>query len=143
VTHTYEGIAVKPLYLQEDIENLSHTKALPGIAPFVRGNEPLGYLTDPWLVSQEFSYGSPEAVNQAIRNDLERGQGTLHIVLDKPSRQGIDPSESIKEQIGQEGCSLFQLADLEALLTGLEIEKLPVFVQAGPLSWPMVSLFTA
>lgn len=143
ITDTYEGISLKPLYLQEDIRNLPHTGSLPGIAPFVRGNEPLGYLTNPWEVSQEFSQASPETMNQAIQNDLERGQGTLHIVLDQPTRREMDPSDDNKELIGLDGCSLFQLADLEALLKGIEIEKYPVFVQAGPFSWPMVSLFTA
>lgn len=143
ITDTYEGISLKPLYLQEDVRNLPHTGALPGITPFVRGNEPLGYLTDPWQVSQEFSYGSPEEINKAIRTDLGRGQGTLHIVLDRPSRHGLDPSEDIKEEIGRDGCSLFQLADLESLLKDVEVENYPVFVQSGPLSWPMLSLFTA
>lgn len=143
VSDTYEGISIKPLYLQEDIQNLPHIKAMPGIAPFVRGNEPLGYLTNPWEVSQEFSQGSPESMNQSIQNDLKRGQGTLHIVLDKPTRHGIDPCESIKEEIGRDGCSLFQLSDLETLLTGVEVRNYPVFIQAGPTSWPMISLFTA
>jgi len=37
VCHTAEGIDVKPLYTEEDLQGLEVTGSLPGLAPFVRG----------------------------------------------------------------------------------------------------------
>ena len=34
---TPEGIAVRPLYTQEDLAGIEHLESLPGEAPFVRG----------------------------------------------------------------------------------------------------------
>ena len=35
--NTLEGIPVKPLYTEADLEGLDHLGSLPGIAPFTRG----------------------------------------------------------------------------------------------------------
>ena len=37
VKQTAEGIAVKPLYTEADIDNLEVTGTLPGLPPYVRG----------------------------------------------------------------------------------------------------------
>ncbi|ENX67651.1 methylmalonyl-CoA mutase [Brucella canis CNGB 1324] len=37
VWHTPEGIDVKPLYTQDDLEGIGHLGTLPGFEPFLRG----------------------------------------------------------------------------------------------------------
>lgn len=39
-TKTYEGITLNPIYRKEDMEKLSFLLSEPGIAPYLRGNDP-------------------------------------------------------------------------------------------------------
>ena len=68
VTHTYDGIAIQPLYTAAT----AVSDGLPGIAPFVRGSRAAGQLGG-WDVRQYHADPDPIATNDAILADLERG----------------------------------------------------------------------
>ena len=68
VTHTYDGVAIQPLYTADT----PVVDALPGTAPFVRGSQPSGQLGG-WDVRQYHADPDPVATNDAILADLERG----------------------------------------------------------------------
>ena len=91
VTDTYEGIRLQPLYRREDIEKYPFLSTLPGDFPYLRGTNEKDNQHEPWKVSQELTYSDPEEFNQAVRNDLEKGQTMLHLVLDE--KRWIDPLE--------------------------------------------------
>ena len=61
---TPEGIAVKPLYSEEDLKGLDHLGNLPGFAPFVRGPRATMYAGRPWTVRQ---YAGFSTANCAVR----------------------------------------------------------------------------
>ena len=48
VVTTPEGIDVKPLYTEADLEGLDHLGSLPGSAPYVRGPRATMYTNRPW-----------------------------------------------------------------------------------------------
>lgn len=143
MTKTYEEITIKPIYTSQDIEGSHHLKTLPGFPPYIRGNEPLGYLTHPWEVSQELSEGDLDRFASVAKTAMERGQTTLHIHLDEPSRRGENPSQANQHKVGKNGLSLFCLSDLERACSNINWETTPVFIQAGELSSPIISLFAA
>ena len=49
---TAEGIAIKPLYTEEDLDNLEVTGTLPGLPPYVRGPRATMYTAQPWTIRQ-------------------------------------------------------------------------------------------
>ncbi|MCP5420647.1 MAG: acyl-CoA mutase large subunit family protein [Gammaproteobacteria bacterium] len=143
ITQTYEGIALQPLYQQEDIAALPHLESLPGFAPYVRATDPLGQVQQPWTVCQELLNATPEAFNQALRADLERGQTAVNMVLDKATCAGLDADRAAAEMIGQGGLSLASVEDLRRALDSVDLEEIPIFIQSGSLALPATVLLMA
>lgn len=144
LTKTVEGITLQPIYCKEDTEKIPHSADLPGVAPFVRGTKAIEERqTQSWHVSQEIVANTAEAFNLAVLHDLARGQTMVNIVLDRATAIGLDPSEANAEQVGDRGLSLFRKEDVEAALHGIDLEKVPLYVEAGALGLPILALFIA
>jgi methylmalonyl-CoA mutase len=142
-TKTYENITIEPIYCAEDIEGLPHLKSRPGFAPFVRSTRASGYLGEPWKICQELSEGIPEDFNEEAKFDLARGQTALHIVLDRPTRLGLDPAVAVSEEIGARGLSLASLADLKTAIAGIDPQKTALLCYTGAIALPLVALLAA
>ena len=55
------GIPVKPVYNHEDIKDIKYEEiGMPGIYPFIRGNDPLGHIFQPIMPWVTLGYGLPE-----------------------------------------------------------------------------------
>lgn len=143
ITRTYEEIDLKPLYRQEDSEQIAHTASLPGFPPYVRSTSESGYCTQPWHICQEIPYATPEAFNQALRTDMERGQNSVNMVLDGPTRAGVDANEASASEVGRGGVSISSLDDIATALEGVDLEETPVIIQSGASVLPIASLFFA
>lgn len=143
ITRTYEEIDVQPLYRQEDIADIAHTNTLPGFPPYVRSTSSAGYRAAPWLICQELPYGSPAALNEALRYDIERGQNAINLLLDRATRWGKDASEAPAGEVGMGGVSVSTLHDMATMLQGISLEQTPVFIQAGAVALPIAALFLA
>jgi methylmalonyl-CoA mutase len=124
LTKTYEGITLQPIYMQQDVEELPHTDALPGFPPYVRGTNALGYKHKSWEVAQEIPFKTPEEFNKALKYDLERGQTVIPLLLDGATQ-------------------LATLEDLEKALEGIHLENIPILVQPGATALPFVALLAA
>ena len=70
---TYEGITLKPIYRREDLEGLSFTDALPGAAPYSRGNDPAAFIANGWKVAQAQKNADLKELNKEILEELTRG----------------------------------------------------------------------
>lgn len=140
---TYEGITLKPIYRREDVANLPHVNSLPGFAPFVRGASASGYVKDSWDVSQEIAVASPTDFNFAARNSISRGLNALNMVLDRATRNGLDPDWAAPEDVGFGGLSIATLGDLDRALDGVDLEKTSLFVRSGASALPFASLLIA
>ncbi|MFH1090092.1 MAG: methylmalonyl-CoA mutase family protein, partial [Pseudomonadota bacterium] len=143
LTMTYEGIELKPLYGQEDSNNLPHLGSLPGFPPFVRGTEAAGYLAKPWAVSQTVPSTTPQEFNRTARYDLERGQTALKIIPDRPTRLGLDPKDAETGQVGAGGVSLATPDDFRTALEGIEPSKTPLYIFTGAAALPLAALLAA
>ncbi|WP_338448243.1 methylmalonyl-CoA mutase family protein [Niallia oryzisoli] len=137
VLKTYEEILLQPMYRKEDIEGLSHLSSLPGAAPYVRGTRALGYREKTWEVCQELVYSTPLEFNEAAKNDLERGQTMLNLVLDQASSLGQDPNQALPEKVGKGGVSISSLQDLNKAFAGIDLEQTPLLIQAGCVGLPI------
>jgi methylmalonyl-CoA mutase len=143
ITKTYEEIDLQPLYRQEDAATLPHTGSLPGFPPYVRSTNLLGQAADGWDIAQEIRCGSPEMLNQALRADLERGQTAINLVFDRPTLQGINPSDAPTEEVGQSGVSLSITDDLAVVFEGITLDRYPLFIQAGATALPLAAFLFA
>ncbi len=143
VTPTYETIDLQPLYRLEDIANLPHLNSFPGFAPYVRGADSLDNLSQCWDISQELPYSTPEVFNEALRFDLERGQSAVNLVLDEATLAGQDADEAAPEAVGRGGVSISCVGDLDKALNGVDVEKMPLFIQAGAAALPFAALLMA
>jgi methylmalonyl-CoA mutase len=143
ITKTHEGIELQPMYRAEDAADLPQVGTFPGFAPYVRGTEPLGYKLAPWEVSQELAETTPEAFNQALLADLERGQTEVNVRLDVATLLGEDADVAEARLVGKGGVSVSSVEDIGKLLHGVDLERTPVFVQAGASGIPMVSMILA
>jgi len=143
ITKTYEDIDLQPIYWQKDVADLPHMASLPGFPPYVRNNEALGYLLKPREVSQEFAHGAPGLLNQAARSDLERGQTELNILLDRAALAGLDADEADSCDVGREGVSISNVSDIARVLEGIDVERIPVYIQAGLMALPVAALLAA
>lgn len=143
VGKTYEGIDLQPMYRQEDAAGLAHVNSWPGAFPFVRGSHAAGYTAEPWLISQELPYSTPEEFNQAARHDLERGQTALTLILDTATLLGHDPDEARAGDVGQGGVSVATVDDLAKALTGIDLEQTPLYVRATSAALPTTAVLMA
>lgn len=140
---TYEGFALKPIYRREDSAELPHVNSLPGFAPFVRGASASGYVNKAWAVSQEIAVASPTEFNFAARNSIGRGLNALNMVLDRATRNGLDPDWAAPEDVGSGGLSIATLNDLDRSLDGILLDKISLYVRSGASALPFAALLLA
>ncbi len=143
ITHSYEGIDLIPMYRAEDTRDIAHQHTLPGQFPYVRGTDALGYVRDAWHIAQALPYGTPEDFNTALRHDLERGQTAINLMLDAPTRSGLDPDQAQAGEVGVGGVSIAGMDDLAAALAGVDLSTVPVIVHAGTAALPLTALLLA
>ena len=143
VTKTYEGINLQPLYRQNDLDGITHLNSFPGLPPYVRNSNALGYTQTPWQICQELPYSSAEEFNQAIKHDTERGQTAVTLTLDKTTLLGQDPDQAATGDVGFGGLSVATVDDLAKALDGIDLENTPVYVQASSAAMATTALFMA
>ncbi|SFK15780.1 methylmalonyl-CoA mutase family protein [Brevibacillus centrosporus] len=144
LTKTYEGITLQPIYRQEDIEKLKHIHVQPGVAPYLRGTKAAGaFAARAWEVSQEILAATAEEFNQIARHDLARGQTMLNLVLDEATKAGLDPEDGVHGKVGNQGLSIFSREDLDQAFAEIDLEKVPLYVNAGAFGLPLLSLLIA
>ncbi len=87
---TPEGIAVKPLYTEADLEAVDHLGSLPGLAPFTRGPRATMYAGRPWTIRQYAGFSTAEASNAFYRKALAAGQQGVSVAFDLATHRGYD-----------------------------------------------------
>jgi methylmalonyl-CoA mutase len=143
ITKTYENIELKPIYTKSDTENLPHINTLPGEGNLVRGNNSSGYLKNSWNISQEIPIGDAEEFNEALKNDLARGQDSISIILDMPTMLGQDSDYAESGIVGNGGLAISALKSISRALEGIDFENYPLNISAGFSSLPMIMLLKA
>ncbi|MCE9670311.1 methylmalonyl-CoA mutase subunit beta [Myxococcus stipitatus] len=111
------GLTLQPLYTQADAAQPA--PEAPGVAPYVRGTQPLGQSEGGWLVCQEYTEPDVAAAAEAIRVDLDKGALAVWLCLGEA--QGIP----VRSQ-----------GDLERLLAPVRLAEIPVHLE--PEATPLV-----
>ncbi|HDP81053.1 MAG TPA: methylmalonyl-CoA mutase [Spirochaetes bacterium] len=143
VRKTYEGIEIQPIYMKENVKDALHVPALPGQAPYVRGERALQYVSRPWKIAQEIPYGDPKEFNEALVYDISRGQDGVTVPLDRATLAGLDPGDAKNGEVGDGGLSLACLEDVTTAFNGVDLEKTALYVNAGPSGIAVTALLAA
>ncbi|MCA9142575.1 MAG: methylmalonyl-CoA mutase [Planctomycetaceae bacterium] len=141
VTHTYEGFDVQPLYSLRDAIGDSDPFGFPGLAPFVRGAQPLGAVTTGWVLRQEHAHPDVVATNQAILDDLKGGVTSLLLRFDAAACQGYDPDQAeATKLVGHQGIMAYCVDDLDATLANVDLASVGIALDASAAFLPAAAM---
>ncbi len=131
VKQTVEGISIQPIYLRQDVQDLSSRITPPGQFPFIRGTRASGNTSRSWSVSQPFRFPLAGEFNEVANRDLARGLTSLQMTLDDAGKSGLDPDQSAVGTVGSNGLSIVNQEDVAQALNGINLTVLPVQLEGG------------
>ncbi len=139
LNRSYEGITVRPIYTRQDWPADGDPSGFPGAAPFTRGGSAAGSRDGDWDVRQSHAHPDVATTNAAVRRDLERGVRSLILRLDRAARSGLD-GDAAGDAAGDDGVMIYSADDLDAALEGVDLETVPVALEAGAQFLPAAGL---
>ena len=124
---TVSDMPVGRLYTREDLgPEWDEDKKLsyPGEFPYTRGIHPTMYRGRLWTMRQFAGFGSAEDTNARFRYLLEHGQTGLSTAFDLPTLMARDSDDPLaRGEVGKEGVAVDSLADMEALFSGIPLDR--------------------
>ena len=127
VWHTPEGIDVKPLYTEADLEGLTHLGGLPGQAPYLRGPYASMYTNRPWTLRQYAGFSTAEESNAFYRKNLAAGQRGLSVAFDLATHRGYDSDHPrVVGDVGKAGVAIDSVEDMKILFDGIPLGEMSV-----------------
>ena len=140
--NTPEGIAVKPLYAQEDAEGLGHTGTMPGLAPFTRGPRATMYTGRPWTIRQYAGFSTAEESNAFYRKALDAGQQGVSVAFDLATHRGYDSDhERVVGDVGKAGVAIDSVEDMKILFDGIPLDKVSVSMTMNGAVIPILASY--
>ncbi|MDW5316557.1 methylmalonyl-CoA mutase [Rhizobium sp. PL01] len=139
---TPEGIAVKPLYTEADLEAAGHLGSLPGLAPFTRGPRATMYAGRPWTIRQYAGFSTAEASNAFYRKALASGQQGVSVAFDLATHRGYDSDHPrVVGDVGKAGVAIDSVEDMKILFDGIPLEKISVSMTMNGAVVPILASF--
>ena len=141
-TETPEGIRVKPLYTEADLEDLAHLGTLPGLPPFVRGPRATMYAGRPWTLRQYAGYSTAEESNAFYRRNLEAGQMGLSVAFDLATHRGYDSDhQRVEGDVGKAGVAIDSVEDMKILFDGIPLDRMSVSMTMNGAVLPVFAMY--
>ncbi|MCE5971903.1 methylmalonyl-CoA mutase [Sinirhodobacter sp. WL0062] len=140
--NTLEGIAVKPLYTEDDLEGLDHLGSLPGIEPFTRGPRATMYAGRPWTIRQYAGFSTAEESNAFYRKALAAGQQGVSVAFDLATHRGYDSDHPrVVGDVGKAGVAIDSVEDMKILFDGIPLDKVSVSMTMNGAVIPVLANF--
>ena len=140
--NTPEGIAVKPLYTAQDLEDIDHIGSLPGFAPFVRGPRATMYAGRPWTIRQYAGFSTAEESNAFYRRNLAAGQQGVSVAFDLATHRGYDSDHPrVVGDVGKAGVAIDSVEDMKILFDGIPLETISVSMTMNGAVIPILANF--
>ena len=139
---TLEGIAVEPLYTEEDVEGLPHMGSIPGQAPFTRGVKATMYAGRPWTIRQYAGFSTAEESNAFYRRNLAAGQQGVSVAFDLATHRGYDSDHPrVEGDVGKAGVAIDSVEDMKILFDGIPLDKVSVSMTMNGAVIPVLASF--
>src|SRR6476469_6089087 len=137
---TPEGIPVKPLYTDADLEGIEFVDSLPGLAPFVRGVRATMYANRPWTIRQYAGFSTAEESNAFYRRNLAAGQKGLSVAFDLATHRGYDSdNERVIGDVGKAGVAIDSVEDMKILFDQIPLDKMSVSMTMNGAVLPVMA----
>jgi methylmalonyl-CoA mutase N-terminal domain/subunit len=142
---TIGDFPVKRVYTAADVAGTPVDDiGLPGRYPFTRGPYPTMYRSRTWTMRQIAGFGTGEDTNRRFKYLIAQGQTGISTDFDMPTLMGYDSDHPMSEgEVGREGVAIDTLADMEALLADIDLEKISVSLTINPTAWILLAMYVA
>jgi methylmalonyl-CoA mutase N-terminal domain/subunit len=143
---TQSGLPVERVYTGAHLEGFDEERdlGLPGTFPFTRGVQPTMYRGRHWTMRQYAGFGGADETNRRFRYLLEKGQTGLSVAFDLPTQMGLDPDHALAQgEVGRVGVSIATLADMEALLAGLPLDRVSTSMTINSTAPILLAMYIA
>ncbi len=139
---TPEGIAVKPLYTETDLESVDHLGGTPGVLPFVRGPRATMYTNRPWTIRQYAGFSTAEESNAFYRANLEAGQMGLSVAFDLATHRGYDSDHPrVVGDVGKAGVAIDSVEDMKILFDQIPLDQMSVSMTMNGAVLPILACY--
>ncbi|WP_374381145.1 methylmalonyl-CoA mutase [Dongia sp.] len=139
---TPEGISLKPIYTEADLEGLESVGTLPGFAPYTRGPRATMYANRPWTIRQYAGFSTAEDSNAFYRENLKRGQMGLSVAFDLATHRGYDSDHPrVMGDVGKAGVAIDSVEDMKILFDGIPLDKMSVSMTMNGAVLPVLASF--
>ncbi|MHA1530223.1 MAG: methylmalonyl-CoA mutase [Alphaproteobacteria bacterium] len=139
---TPEGIAVKPLYTEDDLAGIDNLGSLPGEAPFVRGPRATMYAGRPWTIRQYAGFSTAEESNAFYRKGLAAGQMGVSVAFDLATHRGYDSDHPrVVGDVGKAGVAIDSVEDMKILFDGIPLDRMSVSMTMNGAVIPVLANF--
>ncbi len=139
---TNEGIAVKSVYVKEDLAGMEHLNYAAGIPPFLCGPYPGMYPLSPWTIRQYAGFSTAEESNAFYRRNLAAGQKGLSVAFDLPTHRGYDSDhERVTGDVGKAGVAIDSVLDMKILFDQIPLNKMSVSMTMNGAVLPVLAFY--
>jgi methylmalonyl-CoA mutase len=139
---TPEGLKVKPLYTQADLEGLPHLDTLPGFAPFIRGPQATMYAGRPWTIRQYAGFSTAEESNAFYRKALAAGGQGVSVAFDLATHRGYDSDHPrVTGDVGKAGVAIDSVLDMNVLFDGIPLDTVSVSMTMNGAVLPVLAAY--
>jgi methylmalonyl-CoA mutase len=137
---TPEGLSLKPLYTEADLDGVAHLGSVPGYAPFVRGPRATMYANRPWTIRQYAGFSTAEESNAFYRKNLAAGQMGLSVAFDLATHRGYDSDHPrVIGDVGKAGVAIDSVEDMKILFDGIPLDKMSVSMTMNGAVLPVLA----
>lgn len=139
---TPEGIPVKPVYGEADLDGVDFLDTWPGITPYLRGPYPTMYVNQPWTVRQYAGFSTAEDSNAFYRRNLAAGQKGLSVAFDLATHRGYDSDHPrVAGDVGMAGVAIDSIYDMRTLFAGIPLDQMSVSMTMNGAVLPILALY--
>jgi methylmalonyl-CoA mutase len=140
--NTPEQIPVKPVYGQEDLEEMEHLNYAAGLPPFLRGPYSTMYVMSPWTIRQYAGFSTAEESNAFYRRNLAAGQKGLSVAFDLATHRGYDSDhERVEGDVGKAGVAIDSILDMKILFDHIPLDKMSVSMTMNGAVLPVLAFY--
>jgi len=137
-----EGIEVKSVLGNSDLEELDHLRFAAGITPYLRGPYTTMYTVRPWTIRQYAGFSTAEASNAFYRKNLREGQTGLSVAFDLPTHRGYDSDHPrVRADVGKAGVAIDTVEDMKKLFDGIPLDKMSVSMTMNGAVLPVMAFY--
>lgn len=137
-----DGIAVKPVYFQEDVDGITGLNGIPGSPPYNRGPYATMYTNRPWTIRQYAGFSTAEESNAFYRKALAAGQKGLSVAFDLATHRGYDSDHPrVVGDVGKAGVAIDTIEDMKLLFNGIPLDTMSVSMTMNGAVIPIMAMF--